>query len=44
MGFNGNISLHDLAETYLEPLHIMLRANVSAAMCAYVSSVFPCLC
>lgn len=35
-GFNGNISVHDMAETYLEPLHIMLRANVSAAMCAYV--------
>ena len=35
MGFNGNISVHDLAETYMEPLHRMLRANVSSAMCAY---------
>jgi len=34
-GFNGNISVHDLAETYMEPLHRMLDANVSAAMCAY---------
>ena len=35
MGFNGVISVHDLAETYMEPLHRMLKANVSAAMCAY---------
>ena len=34
MGFNGIISVHDLAETYMVPLQKMLRANVSGAMCA----------
>ena len=35
MGFNGNVSVHDMAETYMVPLQIMLEANVSSAMCAY---------
>lgn len=34
MGFNGNISVHDMSETYMVPLQIMLSANVSSAMCA----------
>ena len=33
MGFNGNISVHDMSETYMVPLKIMLDANVSSAMC-----------
>eukprot|EP01044_Picomonas_judraskeda_P022385 COSAG03_NODE_5554_length_1221_cov_1.006239_3_plen_115_part_01 len=33
MGFNGNVSVHDMSETYMVPLHIMLQANVSSAMC-----------
>jgi|EP01043_Picozoa_sp_COSAG02_P028757 hypothetical protein len=34
MGFNGNVSVHDMSETYMVPLQIMLEANVSSAMCA----------
>lgn len=34
-GFNANVSVHDLSETYMVPLQMMLQANVSAAMCAY---------
>ena len=34
MGFNGNISVHDMSETYMVPLQLMLKANVSSAMCA----------
>ena len=30
--FNANFSLHDLSETYMTPLKMMLKANVSAAM------------
>jgi hypothetical protein len=35
MGFNGNVSVHDMSETYMRPLQLMLAANVSSAMCAY---------
>lgn len=38
MGFNGNVSVHDMSETYMVPLQIMLEANVSSAMCARVPS------
>ena len=34
-GFNANVSVHDLSETYMAPLRMMLEANVSAVMCAY---------
>jgi beta-glucosidase-like glycosyl hydrolase len=34
MGFNGNVSVHDMSETYMVPLQLMLKANVSSAMCA----------
>ena len=33
--FNAGISLHDLSETYMTPLRMMLEANVSGVMCAY---------
>ena len=36
MGFNGNVSVHDMSETYMVPLQIMLEANVSPR-CAPVS-------
>ena len=35
MGYNGNFSLHDLAETYMVPMQMMSRVNVSSAMCSY---------
>ena len=40
MAFNGNVSVHDMAETYMVPLQIMLTANVTglSAMCACEST------
>jgi beta-D-xylosidase 4 len=36
MGFDANISLHDMADSYLVPMKIAVeRANISAAMCSY---------
>jgi beta-glucosidase len=37
MAFNGNVSVHDMSDTYMVPLQIMLTANVTglSAMCAY---------
>lgn len=35
MGFDGKFSVHDLSETYMTPLRLMLSANISSAMCSY---------
>ena len=36
MAFDANISLHDMADSYLVPMKLLVtRANVSAAMCSY---------
>eukprot|EP00039_Didymoeca_costata_P015425 m.262431 g.262431 ORF g.262431 m.262431 type:complete len:869 (+) comp16222_c1_seq24:245-2851(+) len=34
-GFNGNISLYDMGATFMVPLKMALKSNVSAAMCSY---------
>lgn len=37
MGFNGVISVYDLAATYFRPLKMAVAINVSAAMCSYAA-------
>ena len=40
-GYNGNFSLHDLAETYMRPMEMMVKVNVSSAMCSCVAPCAP---
>ena len=35
MGFDGNISLHDLVDTYFPGMRMSAEANISSAMCSY---------
>jgi pre-mRNA-splicing factor SYF2/beta-D-xylosidase 4 len=35
MGFDGNISLHDLVDTYFPGMRMSAESNISSAMCAY---------
>ena len=34
MGFDANISIHDLADTYFVGMRMAAEANISSAMCA----------